>query len=117
MRLKIFAAVAFVLSCAPVQAETGTGEASWYGSESGSHTANGERFRPMGKTVAHRSLPFGTVLQITDRASGRSVTCRVTDRGPARWTGRILDLSRGCATDLGIVGRGKAIVDYQIVSR
>lgn len=113
MRLRAIAIAAFVLSCTAAQAETG--KASWYGSESGAYTASGERYNPYGKTVAHRSLPFGTMLHITDRHSGRSVTCRVSDRGPAKWTGRILDLSRGCATDLGIIRRGTAMVDYAIV--
>ncbi|MDN3278770.1 septal ring lytic transglycosylase RlpA family protein [Frankia sp. RB7] len=78
--------------------------ASWYGFESGSRTANGERFNPHGLTCAHRSLPFGTRLQVSYR--GRSVVCRVNDRGPAKWTGRSVDLSLGAARAIGMADAG-----------
>jgi rare lipoprotein A len=84
--------------------------ASWYGSESGSRTANGERFDPGGLSAAHRSLPFGARLRVT--YAGRSVIVRVTDRGPFI-RGRCLDLSRGAAEALGIIGRGTARVSIQ----
>lgn len=89
------------------------GMASWYGSESGSRTASGEHFDPDGITAAHRSLPFGTRIVVTDMHTGRSVRVRVTDRGPARWTGRIIDLSRGAARRLGMIKRGTARVCLQ----
>lgn len=78
--------------------------ASWYGGgeKLNSHTANGERFNPNGLTVAHRSLPMGTRLRIT--YNGRSAICRVNDRGPAAWTGRSIDLARGCARAVGMRG-------------
>lgn len=78
--------------------------ASWY--QSGARTANGERFRPDGLTCAHRTLPFGAMVKVTDTASKRSVVCRVNDRGPAKWTGRAIDLSRGAARALGILRKG-----------
>jgi len=113
MRLRAIAIAAFVLSCSTAQAETG--KASWYGAESGKHTASGERYRPDGMTVAHRSMAFGTKLRITDHHTGRAVTCRVSDRGPAKRTGRIVDLSRGCASALGIIRKGIAMVKLEVV--
>ena len=76
--------------------------ASWYGFESGRVTANGERWNPNGLTAAHRRYPFGTRLLVA--ANGRSVVVRVNDRGPAAWTGRCLDLSKGAARALHIGG-------------
>jgi rare lipoprotein A len=91
--------------------------ASWYG---GAHerlsryTASGELFRPWARTAAHRSLPFGTRLEVTYR--GRSTIVTVNDRGPAAYTGRSLDLSRGAASDLGMFGAGAALVAIRIVN-
>jgi rare lipoprotein A len=79
------------------------GKASYYGSESGSRTASGARFNPMGLTAAHRSLPFGTKLKVTH--AGRSVVVTVNDRGPFI-RGRVLDLSKGAAHAIGLTGRG-----------
>jgi rare lipoprotein A len=79
--------------------------ASYY--QHGSRTASGERFNPNGLTAAHRSLPFGTQLRVTNRANGRSVVVRVNDRGPFV-RGRGLDVSRGAANALGMVGQGVA---------
>jgi rare lipoprotein A len=94
--------------------------ASWYGGgphryEPNSHTASGERFNKWDLTAAHRSLPFGTRLLVTH--GGRSVVVRVNDRGPASWTGRSLDLSKGAAQQLGMLSSGTARVRYSIVSR
>lgn len=88
------------------------GRASWY--MHGSRTANGERFVPAGLTAAHRSMPFGTRLKVTDPAGKRSVTVRINDRGPFIH-GRVLDLSRGAAQALGVVGRGVADVCYVVL--
>jgi rare lipoprotein A len=84
-----------------------TMRASYYGSESGHRTASGERFRPAGLTAAHRSLPFGTRLQVCFRSC---VVVVVNDRGPAKWTGRSLDLSRGAARVIGLEKPGSANV-------
>jgi rare lipoprotein A (peptidoglycan hydrolase) len=83
--------------------------ASFYGGgpkayEPNNHTANGERFNQWGLTAAHRTLPFGTMLNV--HYNGRSVVVRINDRGPAAWTGRDLDLSRGAAMRLGFPGTG-----------
>ena len=83
-----------------------TGTASYYADHfSGKRTASGEAYDPEAFTAAHRSLPFGTRLRVTDMASGRSVVVRVNDRGP--WGGkRLIDLSRAAARELGLIRRG-----------
>ena len=82
-----------------------SGKASYY--SSGTRTANGEHFNPNGYTAAHRTLPFGTKLRVTNRDNGRSVIVRVNDRGPFVHS-RILDLSRGAAKAIGMIGAGTA---------
>jgi rare lipoprotein A len=91
------------------------GMASWYGrAHHGRRTASGERFDRMAMTAAHRTLPFGTVVRVTEPESGRSVTVRITDRGPFS-RGRVLDLSEAAAAELGIHGRGVAPVVIETV--
>jgi len=80
-------------------------KASFY--SSGRRTASGERFNPNGFTAASRTLPFGTWLHVTNPATGRSVNVRINDRGPFV-RGRGLDLARGAAAALGMIGRGTA---------
>ena len=80
-----------------------SGMASYYGNESGSRTASGQRFNQNALTAAHRTLPFGTRLKVTH--SGRSVVVTVNDRGPFI-RGRVLDLSTGAARAIGLTGRG-----------
>lgn len=77
------------------------GVASWYGS--GRKTANGEPFNPNGLTAAHRTLPFGTMVRVTNHRNGRSVTVRINDRGPFIG-GRSIDLARGAARAIGMSG-------------
>jgi rare lipoprotein A len=84
--------------------------ASYYGAESGTRTASGAPFRPNGLTAAHRTLPFGTVLRVCYRTC---VVVRVSDRGPAKWTHRSLDLSRGAAAAIGMLGVGVARVSVE----
>jgi rare lipoprotein A len=74
---------------------------SFYGRESGPRTASGERFNPNAMTAAHRTLPFGTLVQVTYR--GRSVVVRINDRGPFV-KGRDIDLSEGAARRIGCDG-------------
>ena len=88
------------------------GLASFYKHES--RTASGERFNPRELTAAHRTLPFGTRVRVTNVASGQSVTVRVNDRGPFV-PGRIVDVSYSAAETLGIVGRGVAKVKLVVV--
>ena len=83
-----------------------TGAASWYGPGfHGKRTANGERFNTNALTAAHKTLPFGTQLRVTNERTGRSVVVRINDRGPyAR--GRVIDLSKAAADAVGILGVG-----------
>ena len=102
---------------APVQSyeAAGQGEASYYGAAfAGNRTASGERFDPDALTCAHRSLPLGTLLRVTNIANGRSVTVRVNDRGPFVRS-RLLDMSLAAARDIGMVRSGKAMVKLEIV--
>lgn len=80
-----------------------SGKASYYGNESGSRTASGQRFNQEAMTAAHRTLPFGTRLKVTH--AGRSVVVTINDRGPFI-KGRVLDLSKGAARAVGLTGRG-----------
>jgi rare lipoprotein A len=88
------------------------GVASFYTDEQ--LTANGEKFNPSAMTAAHRTLPFGTRLRVTNVATGRSVTVRINDRGPYI-PGRVVDVSYSAAESLGIVGRGLAKVKLDVV--
>src|SRR5262249_52233507 len=75
------------------------------GDDGGVRTANGEGFNERALTAAHRTLPFGTRVRVTNVASGRSVTVRINDRGPFI-DGRVIDVSPAAAEELGMVGRG-----------
>ena len=99
---------ALLISLSVTPSHALTMRASYYGSESGTVTASGQRFRPSGLTAAHRSLPFGTRLRVCYRSC---VVVTVNDRGPAKWTGRSLDLSRGAASVIGLVKPGSGNVE------
>lgn len=91
-------------------------QASWYGEwHHGRTTANGEQFDMFALTAAHRSLPFGTLLRVTDLRTGRFVIVRINDRGPY-WEDRSLDLSYGAAEQLGILDKGTTRVRIEVVS-
>lgn len=90
-----------------------SGMASFYGNESGSRTASGQRFNQNAMTAAHRSLPFGTKLRVTHR--GQSVIVTINDRGPFI-RGRVLDLSTGAARAIGLTGAGVGRVTAEVVS-
>ncbi len=89
-----------------------TGMASYYGY--GGRTASGERHSAAAMTAAHRSLPFGTKVRVTNTANGRSVVLRINDRGPFV-RGRIIDVSTAAADDLGFRKRGVAKVQIAVV--
>jgi rare lipoprotein A len=98
-------------------AASGCTLASHYGVGDGYHgqtTANGERYNAYGLSTAHRSLPFGTRLRVTNQANGRSVIVRVNDRGPFVG-GRNLDLSYGAFASIAHPGQGVARVCYSRV--
>lgn len=92
-----------------------TGQATWYGSAlHGNLTASGERFNMYDLTAAHKTLPFGTRVRVTNLANGSSVIVRITDRGPFA-PGRIIDLSYAAAGQVGIISSGVAPVRLDIV--
>jgi rare lipoprotein A len=110
MRAKILATLIFCAGIAAAHAEPAvtTGVASFYGYESGPHTASGERFDPNAMTAAHRTLPFGTLVRVTYQ--GRAVVVRINDRGPFV-RGRDIDLSEGAARRIGLPGVGPVTIE------
>ncbi len=90
------------------------GMASYYWQ--GQTTASGARFNPSGMTAAHRTLPFGTRVLVTNKRNGRSVTVTINDRGPFI-KGRIIDLSRGAASVIGMTQSGVAPVSISVLGR
>lgn len=93
----------------------GSGVASYYGRRfHGRRTANGERFNMRAMTAAHRTLPFGTKVRVTNPRNGRSVVVRINDRGPFI-RGRSIDLSRAAAERIGMISRGHARVKLEVV--
>ncbi len=113
-----------VLSCAalglmaglwgtrPALADIPTGIASFYWQ--GQRTANGERFNPEAMTAAHRSLPFGTKVRVTNLKNGRTVVVRINDRGPFI-RGRVIDVSRAAAHHLGFTKQGLTHVSLSVI--
>jgi len=98
----------FAGAASAIQAEAAqTGKASYY--KHGHRTASGERFNPNDYTAAHRTLPFGTRVLVTNLKTGKSVIVRVNDRGPFIKS-RIIDVSFGAAKVLGITATGVATV-------
>jgi rare lipoprotein A len=96
--------------------ETQRGLASWYGSEQqGRLTADGERFDPRLFTAAHRQLPFGTIVRVTNRSNGLSVEVRINDRGPFDDDDRIIDLSAAAAGLLQMKRAGIVAVEVEVV--
>ena len=92
------------------------GRASWYGRYfQGRRTTSGERFNRFKYTCAHKTLPFGTRLRVTNVKNGKSVVVRVSDRGPFRHQ-RIIDLSEIAARPLGVVECGAATVVAEVVA-
>jgi len=109
------AITALLLGCAlaatPAAAEESkpvqTGAASWYGPGfHGKKTANGERFNTHDLTAAHKTLPFGTKVRVTNERTDKAVVVRINDRGPYAH-GRVIDLSKAAAQAIGISGVGK----------
>lgn len=91
------------------------GFASWYGHESGSRRADGKPFNPESVTCAHKTLPMGTWIKVTDIKTGKSIKCAIRDRGPYV-RGRIVDLSLGAAKLLGIKKRGITQVVVRVLN-
>lgn len=95
---------------APALNEIERGQASWYGEPfHGRRTASGEVFNMNELTAAHKTLPFGTRVRVRNRATGQEVVVRINDRGP-HVGGRIIDLSRAAAAQVGLLRVGTAAV-------
>ena len=109
--LFLFAVIVF-----PASTEE-TGYASWYGGKfQGRKTANGEIFDTNQLTAAHKTLPFGSIVKVLNLENGKTVTVRINDRGPFI-EGRIIDLSRAAAEEIGMLGTGIAMVKLEILAR
>jgi rare lipoprotein A len=109
------AALALAACAAALPAEEGL--ASWYGGKfHGRRTASGEIFDTRQLTAAHRSLPFGTWVLVTNLENGKSVTVRINDRGPFV-EGRVIDLSLAAAAAIGLTGKGVVPVRLQVLER
>ena len=117
MRLAIGLALTLLVAAGPAFAADKTrqfsGVAAYYDKNYHGRTAAGEQYDPRKLTAAHRTLPFGTRLKVTDRKSGRSVEVVVNDRGPFT-RGRVLDLSLAAAKALHMVDRGVAHVSAEV---
>ncbi len=89
---------------------TETGKASYYGDDfNGKKTANGQPFNKNALTAAHKTLPFGTVVKVTNLSNGKTVTVTINDRGPYA-KGRIIDLSEKAAANIDMINQGVAQV-------
>ncbi|KPF53059.1 hypothetical protein IP85_19000 [Rhizobium sp. AAP116] len=105
-------AALFAFAPSSANAKSSCGGASWYALTS--KTASGERMNPTRLTAAHKTLPFGTKLKVTNARSGKSVVVRINDRGPFI-RGRVLDLSKAAAQNIGMIRSGHAKVCYEII--
>lgn len=121
--MKLSALLSFVVilglfsSCAPKISQTG--KASYYASKfNGRRTASGEKFRSSKRTAAHKTLPFGTKVKVTNLRNGKSVKVRINDRGPFA-AGRIIDLSKKAARRIDMVqeGVGSVKIEYKMKKR
>jgi peptidoglycan lytic transglycosylase len=113
MRLPVAALVVGLLSATGAAAANECGSASWYALHS--VTASGERMNPENLTAAHRKLPFGSRIHVTNTRNGRTVVVRINDRGPFI-KGRIIDLSKAAARQIGMVRTGHSKVCLRVVS-
>jgi rare lipoprotein A len=96
--------------------EIGEGEASYYGNElAGNRTASGERFNPRAMTAAHRTLPLGSKLRVTNKSNGKSVVVRINDRGPFVRS-RLIDVSYAAAQQINMIRSGHARVRLELLS-
>lgn len=96
---------------------TECGLASWYGREQQGHlTADGERFNMHLLTAAHRHLPFGSIVRVTNKQNGLSVVVRINDRGPWADDDRIIDVSSAAADILQMKGAGIVPVELEVLS-
>lgn len=96
--------------------EVSEGRASWYGPGfDGRRTANGEIYDSSQLTAAHKTLPFGTFVRVTNPSSGASVVVRINDRGPFK-PGRVIDVSRAAAEQIGMIRAGTMVVRLELIT-
>jgi len=116
---KVFGVICFAMvfsASVSTQAQTQTGKASFYSNAfEGSPTASGEKYRANKLTAAHKILPFGTVVKVTNLANNESVNVTINDRGPYV-EGRVIDLSRAAAERLKFINQGTTEVKIEIVN-
>ncbi len=113
MKRLLVIVLAGFLGVGAAQAKSSTGWASYY--KMGKWTANGERYDPNGLTAAHRTLPFGTKVLVTNLGNRKSVIVRINDRGPFSKK-RVLDLSFGAAKIVGLVRAGVAKIEFKVLN-
>jgi rare lipoprotein A len=114
--LALLALAACATVSPPKQTDVLQGVASWYGEEfAGRTTANGEIFDPLQFTAAHRTLPFGTVVDVFNPKTEQAVRVRINDRGPYVGT-RVIDLSYAAAQKIGLIDPGSGIVEIKVVT-
>ncbi|MBH5322252.1 septal ring lytic transglycosylase RlpA family protein [Erythrobacter sp. JGD-13] len=107
--------ITMIEPAAPAATSLGSGVASYYGRRfHGRLTANGERFNMNAMTAAHRTLPFGSRVRVTNPRNGQSVIVRINDRGPFT-RGRTIDLSRAAASEIGMIRRGHGRVELELL--
>ena len=108
-------APAVELPSTPQETALGRGTASYYAAKfHGRRTASGEIFNNTAMTAAHRTLPFGTMVRVSNPSTGRSVVVRINDRGPFT-KGRTIDVSRAAAEELGLIAPGHATVELALI--
>lgn len=113
----LFVLTLFSLTIPAAHASYQTGTASWYGPGfHGRLMANGQRFNQMAPVVAHRTLPFGTKVKVTNTRTGRSAIATVTDRGPFVGN-RVIDVSKGIAMQIGMLHSGTAPVQIKVLHK
>jgi len=119
LTLTIVATLIFLPAMASARVKAGhtqKGMASYYHDRfQGNRTASGERYRKGALSAAHKTLPLGTKVRVTKLSTGKSVIVKINDRGPFV-KGRVIDLSRRAARDLGIIKRGVAKVEVEVLS-
>lgn len=116
-KLLLVIALLGIFNFAFAASKTFYGKASWYGGKfHGRKTASGEAYDMNKLTCAHKTLPFGTILKVTNTDNGKSVQVKVTDRGPFV-KGRVLDLSKKAAEDLGFIKTGVANIKAEVVGK
>jgi rare lipoprotein A len=104
-------------TAAPAAGDVITGKAAWYGAKfNGRKTASGERFNAAALTAASKTLPFGTLVRVTNLKNKKSVVVRINDRGPSQ-PDRIIDVSRAAAAKLGMLRSGTAEVELKVVGQ